>query len=224
MTINFSASQLRAYFVCGTQDVGDRSLIAVVDAALRAGITAFQFRDKGTSQLTATERLCLGQKLHQLCAEHQVPFIVDDDVDLALALKADGIHVGQRDQQIQQVLRQVRGKLFVGLSCSTVAEVVAANQLSEIAYLGSGPIFPTNSKMDADPVIGLDGLTTLVKLSKVPVVAIGGITTEQLAAVTATGARGSAVISLLAQSSQMGTTVQQMLAAADYFPGNNALK
>ena len=212
MTLDFSPAQLRAYFVCGSQDVGDGDLVAVVESALQAGITAFQFRDKGSSRLTGLERRQLGQRLHQLCAAYRVPFIVDDDVALALALHADGIHVGQSDQQIQQVLDQVRGKMFVGLSCSTPAEVEAANQLAGIAYLGSGPVFPTTSKSDADPVIGLRGLTTLVGLSRRPVVAIGGITTTQLAAVAGTGAQGSAVISLLTQSDNMVATVQKMLA------------
>jgi len=212
MTLDFSPAQLRAYFVCGSQDVGDGDLVAVVESALQAGITAFQFRDKGTSQLTGLERRQLGQRLHQLCAAYRVPFIVDDDVALALALHADGIHVGQSDQQIQQVLDQVREKMFVGLSCSTPAEVEVANQLAGIAYLGSGPVFPTTSKSDADPVIGLRGLTTLVGLSRRPVVAIGGITTTQLAAVAGTGAQGSAVISLLTQSNNMAATVQKMLA------------
>jgi len=212
MTLDFSPAQLRAYFVCGSQDAGDGDLVAVVESALQAGITAFQFRDKGTSQLTGLERRQLGQRLHQLCAAYRVPFIVDDDVALALALHADGIHVGQSDQQIQQVLDQVREKMFVGLSCSTPAEVEVANQLAGIAYLGSGPVFPTTSKSDADPVIGLRGLTTLVGLSRRPVVAIGGITTTQLAAVAGTGAQGSAVISLLTQSNNMAATVQKMLA------------
>lgn len=212
MTRKFSPEQLRAYFVCGSQDVGSRDILTVVDSALQAGITAFQFRDKGRSQLSDSARLQLGRKLHQLCEAYQVPFIVDDNVDLALALKADGIHVGQHDQKIQQVLGRVQGKMFVGLSCSTLPEVEAANQLSGVAYLGSGPVFPTSSKADADPVIGLNGLTRIVALSKVPVVAIGGITAEQLPAIAATGTRGTAVISLLAQRDNMGATVQEMLA------------
>jgi len=212
MTRKFSPEQLRAYFVCGSQDVGSRDILTVVDSALQAGITAFQFRDKGRSQLSNSARLQLGRKLHQLWEAYQVPFIVDDDVELALALKADGIHVGQHDQKIQQVLSRVQGKMFVGLSCSTLPEVEAANQLSGVAYLGSGPVFPTSSKADADPVIGLNGLTRIVALSKVPVVAIGGITAEQLPAIAATGARGAAVISLLAQRDNMGATVQEMLA------------
>lgn len=216
MTIKFSLNQLRAYFVCGSQDVAEGQLTTVVAEALRAGITAFQFRDKGTSHLTVKERLAVGQKLHQLCSAYQVPFIVDDDVDLALALQADGIHVGQTDQQIQQVLSRVADQLFVGLSCSTLAEVTQANQLTQLSYVGSGPVFPTGSKADADPVIGLAGLGQLVQLSRHPVVAIGGITEAQLPEIAQTGASGSAVISLLTQSTDIAATVQKMLQATTY--------
>lgn len=214
MTLKFDASQLQAYFVCGTQDVGDRDLEAVLQAALTAGITAFQYRDKGASRLTAAERLSLGLRLRDRCHQAGVPFIVDDDVTLALLLEADGLHVGQKDDRIGDVLNRVNGRLFVGLSCSTLAEVRAANQISGLAYLGSGPIFPTSSKADADPVVGLAGLQQLVAASTRPIVAIGGITEAQLAPIAATGAAGSAVISMIAQSPDIAQTVALMRRAA----------
>lgn len=213
MTLDFDASQLRAYFVCGTQDVPQQDLVTVVQNALDAGITAFQYRDKGASRLTAAQRLALGQELRARCAAANVPFIVDDDVELALALGADGIHVGQQDDRVTQVIQRVAGKLFVGLSCSALAEVKMANQVDGIAYLGSGPIFPTTSKDDADPVVGLTGLRQLVTASTRPIVAIGGITETQLTAIATTGARGSAVITMLTQSADMQRTVTAMLTA-----------
>lgn len=215
MTLEFEPAQLRAYFVCGTQDVVGRDLETVVQTALDAGITAFQYRDKGASQLTAAQRLTLGQQLRQRCADAHVPFIVDDDVELALALQADGIHVGQSDDRVTQVIERVAGQLFVGLSCSTLAEIKVANQIDGIAYIGSGPIFPTNSKDDADPVVGLAGLRELVAASQRPIVAIGGITVDQLPAIAATGAAGAAVISMLAQSPDMAATVKAMLTASE---------
>jgi len=213
MTLDFDASQLRAYFVCGTQDVPQQDLVTVVQNALDAGITAFQYRDKGASRLTAVQRLALGQELRARCAAANVPFIVDDDVELALALGADGIHVGQQDDRVTQVIQRVAGKLFVGLSCSTLAEVKMANQVEGIAYLGSGPIFPTTSKDDADPVVGLTGLHQLVTESTRPIVAIGGITEDQLHDIATTGARGSAVITMLTKSADMQWAVAAMLTA-----------
>lgn len=211
MSVTFEPGLLRAYFVAGSQDVPGRDLREVLATMLKAGITAFQFRDKGTSSLTATERVALGRDLREQCRAASVPFIVDDDVDLALTLHADGIHVGQSDAGVQQVLDAVKPRdMFVGLSCSTAEEVAAANQVTGIAYLGSGPIFPTTSKADADPVIGTAGLAKLVTQSHVPVVAIGGLTVDTMPEVAATGAAGAAVITLLTRSTDPVAAVAQM--------------
>ncbi|WP_125573198.1 thiamine phosphate synthase [Levilactobacillus huananensis] len=211
MSVTFESGLLRAYFVAGSQDVPGRDLRDVLATMLKAGITAFQFRDKGASTLTAMERVALGRDLREQCRTASVPFIVDDDVDLALALHADGIHVGQSDAGVQQVLDAVKPRdMFVGLSCSTSEEVVAANRVAGIAYLGSGPIFPTTSKADVDPVIGTAGLAKLVEQSRVPVVAIGGLTVDTMPAVANTGAAGAAVITMLTRSTDPVAAVTQM--------------
>ena len=211
MSVTFESGLLRAYFVAGSQDVPGRDLRDVLATMLKAGITAYQFRDKGASRLTADERLALGRNLREQCRAASVPFIVDDDVDMALALHADGIHVGQSDEGVQRVIDAVAGQnLFVGLSCSTAEEVAAANQVSGIDYLGSGPIYPTTSKDDADPVIGTAGLKKLVDQANVPIVAIGGVTVESLPAIAQTGAAGVAVITLLTNSAQPAADVAAM--------------
>jgi len=211
MSVTFESGLLRAYFVAGSQDVPGRDLRDVLATMLKAGITAYQFRDKGASRLTADERLALGRNLREQCRAASVPFIVDDDVDMALALHADGIHVGQSDEGVQRVIDAVAGQnLFVGLSCSTAEEVAAANQVSGIDYLGSGPIYPTTSKDDADPVIGTAGLKKLVDQANVPIVAIGGVTVDSLPAIVQTGAAGVAVITLLTNSTQPAADVTAM--------------
>lgn len=214
MSVTFEPGLLRAYFVAGSQDLPGRDLRDVLATMLTAGITAFQYRDKDGSQLTDHERLQLGMDLRRQCKAANVPFIVDDDVAMALAVNADGIHVGQSDERIQSVLQEVHDhNLFVGLSCSTAAEVQAANALTELAYIGSGPIVPTVSKDDADPVIGTAGLKKLVDLANVPVVAIGGITPDLLAPIAATGAAGAAVITMLTRSTDPRADVAAMRAA-----------
>lgn len=213
MTV-FNESFLKAYFVCGSQDVPGRSLVAVVKEALSAGITAYQFRDKGpNSILEGDHRRRVAQELRDLCATADVPFIIDDDVELAQKTAADGIHVGQSDRKIEDVVAAVGGAMFVGLSCSTEAEIKAANQVDGIDYYGSGPVFETGSKADANPVIGLDGLEHLVQLTDRPIVGIGGIEEDQLSNVVQTGAKGSAVISMLTQSDDMMRSVERMLEA-----------
>lgn len=214
MSVTFEPGLLRAYFVAGSQDVPGQDLREVLATMLRAGITAFQFRDKGASTLTPDQRLALGRDLREQCRAASVPFIVDDDVDLALALQADGIHVGQSDEQITKVLQTVDGRqMFVGLSCNTAAEVAQANQIKGISYIGSGPIYPTTSKDDADPVMGVAGLQALVAQANVPVVAIGGVTVASLPAIAATGAAGVAVITLLTRSDHPQADTQAMRAA-----------
>lgn len=212
MTIKFKRSMLMAYFISGTQDIKnpDKTLPIVLTEALKAGITAFQFREKGPTALTGEAKLAMANRLKQLCAEYQVPFIIDDDVDLAQQVGADGIHVGQKDQKINQVIAAVAGEMFVGLSCSNLDQVEAANRLTGLAYIGSGPVFPTQSKADADPVIGPRGLTELVEHSNYPIVAIGGITEANVTELAHTGAAGSSVISVIAQSDSIERTVSKL--------------
>jgi len=212
MSVTFEPGLLRAYFVAGSQDVPGQDLRDVLATMLKAGITAFQFRDKGASQLTPEQRVALGSDLRDQCHEASVPFIVDDDVDLALLLQADGIHVGQSDEKITKVLNAVADRdMFVGLSCNTAEQVAKANQIKGISYIGSGPIYPTTSKADADPVMGVTGLKALVEQATVPIVAIGGVTVASLPAIAATGAAGVAVITLLTQSTdpQADTTAMR---------------
>jgi len=210
--MKFKRSMLTAYFICGTQDIKDatKTLPSVLTEALEAGITAFQFREKGPHALTGDDKLAMAKQLQQLCAQYQVPFIVDDDVALARQVKADGIHVGQKDERINQVIAEVDQQMFIGLSCNTIAQVQAANQLPELAYLGSGPVFPTQSKDDADPVIGTDGIAELVKYSQYPIVAIGGISENNVAELAHTGVAGSSVISVIAQSNDIRRTVKRL--------------
>ncbi len=211
----FNTEFLHAYFICGSQDVPKgKTLPGIVAEALAAGITAFQFRDKGpNSTLSKTERLPMAQKLHQLCQAYHVPFFIDDDVKLAQQVHAEGVHVGQSDEEIKQVIKEVGEQMIIGYSCSNSTQVEQANKISGIDYYGSGPIYVTQSKSDADPEIGIAGLSQLVKNATRPIVAIGGITVNDLEAIAKTKAAGAAVISMIAQSNNIKQTVSQMLTA-----------
>ncbi len=142
--MKFKPEMLKAYFVCGSQDVPEGLFETIVEQAIKAGITAFQFRDKGNaSTLSPIDRAAMAMKLRGRCAEAGIPFIVDDNVELAKQVNADGIHVGQSDEKIQQVVTEVGDQMIVGLSCSNAEEVEAANTIDGIDYYGSGPIYPT---------------------------------------------------------------------------------
>ncbi|GKT03929.1 thiamine phosphate synthase [Furfurilactobacillus sp. WILCCON 0119] len=209
--MNFNAKQLTAYFVAGSQDVpAGQTLPDQLAAAIDGGITAFQYREKGPGALTGTARLTLGEQLRAQCQTASIPFFVDDDVDLAQTLHADGIHVGQTDQRIEAVIAAVPD-MIIGYSCHTLAQVRTANTLAAVDYIGSGPIFPTQSKADADPAIGLTGLTALVQASRRPIVAIGGLTQANYQAVARTGVAGAAVISLLTQAPNITAAAHDLL-------------
>lgn len=208
----FKSSILHSYFICGTQDLSaHQTLPQLVEEALKAGITAYQFCDKGPqSTLSKKDRLSMAIQLHELCQKYHVPFFVDDDVTLAKEVRAEGIHVGQTDEAIAQVIADVGQQMIIGYSCSTLSEIEQGNQINGIDYYGCGPIFATQSKNDADPEIGLNGLQQLVTHSLRPIVAIGGITTYDLPAIAQTSA---AVISMIAQSKDIQKTVTAMLNA-----------
>lgn len=201
---------LPVYFIAGTQDIVSGELPELLEQALKAGVTCFQFREKGVGSIgEAGQRKVLAAECYELCQKYDVPFIVNDDVELALALDADGIHVGQEDQAIEEVLRLFPGKI-VGLSCYNKEEIVAANQLKGISYYGIGPVFGTISKSDAKPPIGIKQLDVLARLAKRPSVAIGGISIETVAAIQETAVAGSAVISAITRSEEINSTINKL--------------
>ncbi len=152
-------------------------------AAVSEGATVVQLRVKGASTDELVER---GKPFRDLGAT----FVINDDVEAALELGADGVHLGRSDEGAERALA---AGLLVGLSVWDVGEAIAAER-SGATYLGAGPIYATPSKPDADPPIGLDGLAGIVDAVEVPVVAIGGIDATNAAACIAAGADGVAVI------------------------------
>jgi thiamine-phosphate pyrophosphorylase len=154
--------------------------------AVQGGATVVQWRLKGVPTLEVVER---GRSTRSLCARHQVTFVVDDDVEAALMLGADGVHLGQRDTGAERVKEH---GLVLGLSA---ADVEQARQAAVAAdYIGAGPVWSTPSKGDADPPIGLEGLRQICEAVDVPVVAIGGIDASKAVDCISAGAAGVAVI------------------------------
>lgn len=213
--MTFNSNLLRAYLVGGTQDTqhDPEAFLAKVELAMAAGITAFQYREKDSSQLNNDERLRMAERLRALTRQYKIPLFIDDDEELALAVNADGVHVGQKDQRIEQVIQRAQDKLMIGYSCNTLEQVQKANQLNAVDYIGSGPVFPTSSKADADPAIGVTGLQKIVEISHHPVVAIGGITLQNTSSVLKTGVAGIAVISMILSSNDISRAVKQLVRA-----------
>ncbi|OQM44279.1 thiamine-phosphate diphosphorylase [Anoxybacillus sp. UARK-01] len=187
--------QLRVYFIMGSNNC-ERSPLEVLAEAIEGGITMFQFREKGKGALLKKEQYALAKELQALCRKHHIPFIVNDDVELALELDADGVHIGQDDERADVVRKKIGNKIL-GVSAHNLAEAKRAIEQGA-DYLGVGPIFPTSTKEDAKEAQG----TAVLRLMRehglsIPIVGIGGITANNAKKVIAAGADGVSVISAI---------------------------
>jgi thiamine-phosphate pyrophosphorylase len=154
--------------------------------AVERGATVVQWRLKNVPRVDVVER---GRATRSLCARHGVTFVVNDDVEAALMLGADGVHLGRADEGASDAGDH---GLLLGLSAASVEEARAAAEQAD--YVGAGPVWKTPSKPDADPAIGLDGLREICSAISIPVVAIGGIDASNAAECIRAGAAGVAVI------------------------------
>ncbi|WP_135663947.1 thiamine phosphate synthase [Halorhabdus rudnickae] len=181
------------YLVTQSSLSGDRSTTEVVERAIDGGIDVVQLREKDVS---ARERYEMGLEIRDITREADVPLIVNDRVDLALALDADGVHLGDEDLPVP-VARELLGEdAIIGRSVSFVGDAQAAVEAG-VDYLGVGAIYATGSKDDIDDkeyAIGTDRLADIVAAVDIPVVGIGGVTSENAAEVIQAGADGVAVI------------------------------
>lgn len=183
------------YLVTDTaQCGGPAGVVATVGAAVDGGVTAVQLRDPGA---TTRELVDLGRALVALLRPRGVPLVVDDRVDVALAIDADGAHVGQSDLDPVSARRLLGQDRHLGLSVSTPEEARAAACLppGTVDLLGVGPVRPTATKSDARPAIGFARLGVVTAATGLPCVAIGGLRATDVAALHGAGAAGSAVVS-----------------------------
>ncbi len=188
-----------------------RSLREIMDHAAAAGARYFQYRNKSGSMKAAyDEALPLRNRARDL----GVTFIVNDRCDLALAVEADGVHLGQRDLPYAEARKVMGGDKLIGLSTHTAEQVQIAEQLRP-DYIGFGPVFTPVSKQDHDPVVGIAGVKHIRAITSLPVVAIGGIQLNQVEAVMRAGADGVAVISAVLGAADVGEAVRDLLAAIE---------
>lgn len=203
---------LRLYLVIGSVNCLAADPLHVVREALAGGVTMVQFREKGAGALTGDARIQLALQLQKLCREAGVPFIINDDVELALQIEADGVHIGQEDAEAGWVRSRI-GQRILGVSAHRIEEAELAVQQGA-DYLGLGPIYLTSSKADAHVVHGL-GIISELRGSgiQLPLVGIGGITLERAGEVMSAGADGIAVISAVAglPGDQVQSAVQQLM-------------
>lgn len=181
-----------------------RSPLEIARAALEGGADAVQLRDKSSPAMN----LCrLASEIQPMARKFGALFVVNDRVDVALVTGADGVHVGQEDLPARETRRLLPRPVILGVSAGTVDEARRAEK-DGADYLGVGPLFRTATKPDAGDPLGIDGFARIVRSVSIPVVAIGGITLDTVAAVMGAGASGIAVASAVAAADDMAAAAR----------------
>ena len=180
------------YAVTDRAWIGEQTLYKQVEAALKGGVTCVQLREK---DLDDADFYAEALEISALCKKYNVPFIINDNVDIAIKCKADGIHVGQRDMQVSDVRKKVGNEMIIGVSAHSVEEAKEAVK-NGADYLGVGAVFSTATKADAS-VLPMDTLRDICQAVDVPVVAIGGISRRNIEKLSGSGVDGVALVSAI---------------------------
>ena len=183
---------LLLYAVTDRSWLGGHTLYQDVEAAIKGGATFIQLREKNLDEAHFLEE---AKEIKELCKKYQVPFVINDNVDIALAMDADGVHVGQSDMEAGAVREKLGPDKIIGVSAQTVEQALLAEQKGA-DYLGVGAVFPTGSKDDAVEV-SHETLKAICEAVKIPVIAIGGISTGNVMELSGSGICGIAVISAI---------------------------
>jgi len=201
---------LRLYLVTNRYQDSVESFLEKVETACRSGVTIIQLREKN---LTTNQYYQLAKQVKEITDAYQVPLIIDDRLDVCLAVDAAGLHIGD-DELPVSVARQVLGPdKILGVTAKTVKRALEA-ETSGADYLGTGAIFPTTTKENA-PITLISTLKTICQMVAIPVVAIGGLTSENIDQLAATGIAGVAVVRDLMQAEDIEAKTQAFLTKLD---------
>lgn len=202
---------LTLYLVAGREALAGRDLVRVVEAALKGGVTLVQLREKEAPREAVIES---ARALKTLLDQHRVPLIVNDNLEVALAVDAAGLHLGQEDMDPTEARAALGPHKIIGLSAGNPEEAARVDP-AVVDYAGCGPAYVTGSKADAGDAIGLAGLTDLRARLALPLVAIGGITAANAADVMTTGVNGVAVVSAICAAPDPEAAARQLRRAVD---------
>ena len=197
------------YAVTDRSWLGGQTLAQQVEAALRGGVTMLQLREKNLDE-EAFEREA--RVIQDLCRSFDVPFIINDNVELAKRLNADGVHVGQSDQAAAEVRAYLGADKIIGVTAKTVQQALDAEKAGA-DYLGSGAVFGTATKPDAKP-LSLDRFQEICESVTIPVVAIGGVSRENIMALRGRKMSGVAVVSGIFAAQDIEEETRGLLLAA----------
>ncbi|MCX7823543.1 MAG: thiamine phosphate synthase [Syntrophobacterales bacterium] len=183
------------YLVTDKKALKGISLLKAVEEALKGGVTVLQYREKMASTGAMVEE---AMALRDLCRSFNVPFLVNDRLDVVMAVDADGVHLGQDDMP-PPIARRILGPgKIIGLTVHNERELSLAHELLDVIdYVSFAPVFPTSTKPDHKTPLGIEGVARLASLSRLPSVAIGGIKEQHLELLAKTGIRGICVVSAI---------------------------
>ena len=194
------------YAVTDRAWVGTKSLYEQVNEALENGVTCVQLREK---ELDESDFLKEAKQISTLCKEYKVPFIVNDNVNIAIACKAEGIHIGQEDMELTNVRKLVGEDMIIGVSAHNVEEAIKAQE-GGADYIGIGAVFATSTKTDVD-VLSFETLRSICEAVDIPTVAIGGIKKDNICKLKGSGIDGVAVVSAIFAAKDIATATKELL-------------
>ena len=204
---------LLLYAVTDRRWLHGKRLYDAAESALQGGVTFLQLREKSAGTMPRASLLEEARAPRLLCRRYRVPFVIDDDVELAMAIGADGVHVGQSDMEAGTARRRIGKDKILGVSVQTVKEARIAAECGA-DYLGVGAVFPTNSKEDAE-IVRYETLKEICSAAAVPVVAIGGIDIDNIGTLVGRHLAGVAVISALFGTRDVKKSAENLRNMAD---------
>lgn len=194
-------------YVTDERITDDSQFLQILESSLKGGVSIVQLREK---KLNTKAFYIRALAVNKLCLKYNIPLIINDRIDIALAIGADGVHIGQKDLPAP-IARKLLGKnKIIGWSVSNVKQALEANNL-DINYVGISPIFNTNTKTkDLDLPLGIEGLKEIKKISNKPIICIGGINIKNTASIIQNGSDGIAIVSAISQANNPEQATTQL--------------
>jgi thiamine-phosphate pyrophosphorylase len=210
-------SSMLLYAVTDRTWLKDRSLADVVEEAIKAGITFLQLREK---DLNYASFLQLAREIRNITDKYKIPYVINDNIEVAMACGADGVHVGQSDMDAKDVRRIIGQDKILGVSAQTVEQAVLAEK-NGADYIGVGTVFPTSTKLDAEGV-SFETLKEICKAVSIPVVAIGGINKDNAMKLAGSSIDGIAVVSAIFAQEDITAAVKELRQISSRMVSNEA--
>lgn len=204
--MKLDSKSLLLYAITDRTWLKEKTLSEAVEEAILGGATFLQLREK---DLNYHEFLKIAKEVKFVTDKYNIPFVINDNVDIAAEIDADGVHIGQGDEEIKIAREKLGRNKIIGLSAGTVEEALKAEQKGA-DYIGVGAVFNTSTKLDAD-IVSFETLEKICKAVKIPVVAIGGISKDNVLELTGTGIAGISVISAIFAQENIKNAASELL-------------